>query len=589
MIKFKSILLLAVSLLAFASCSSDDEGDSPKTITKSQLSGKVEKGPFVQGSEVIVYELASNFAQTGKSFRSQTENHFGQFQLNTAMELQSPYVDLAVQGYYFNEVKGTVSTGQITLRAIADISNKSSVNVNLLTHLERGRVLKLIQDGKSFADAKKQADKELLAVFAITNQMSNPEDISIADNNDNAGILLAISTILLAEHSDGEFSELIAQFSTDFAQNGNITNANIRNAIKEGQGKAHPKTVIENMSKFYEERNLAIQIQDFSKFIDYNGDGIIDSSDEEGLNEEPQESIIEESFFNNENDVIMALNGCYSYTRDFSVYLATIESILLADADNTAAKSENLYNDGSSYLSKAWENAYRAINMTNVLIAGLESVTSDYDGRKIGYIAEARSLRAFVYYHISTLWGRVPFTLSYGADERPPIKEYKDILPWCVDELEQVKSHLNNYDDQLHVSTNAIEALLINCELSYKRSSLFSVSGQKGWTLSLVNADGSYPALYNSLVKPYIKDGIIVFDDNTYALLNSESKKTESLDEIVAKWLALDNSYIGKWEVVKRTGYANEKMGIDKDKYYLPIPSREKSFNSDLTDYKPSN
>lgn len=587
--KFKSLLLIAVSLLAFVSCSSDGDGESPKAITKSQLSGKVEKGPFVQGAEVTVYELASNFAQTGKSFRSQTENHFGQFNLNTAMELQSPYVELAVQGYYFNEVKGEVSTGQITLRAIADITNKSSVNVNLLTHLERGRVLKLIQQGKSFADAKKQADKELLAVFAITDLMSNPEDISIADNNDNAGILLAISTILLAEHSDGEFSELIAQFSTDFAQNGSITNANVRDAIKEGQKKTHPKTVIENMKKFYEERNLAIQIQDFSKFIDFNGDGVIDETDEEELNQEPGSSTAEEVYFDDENSVKAALNGCYASIRDFTVYLATIESILLADADNATAKSQNLYNDENQYLSHTWQAGYSAVSRTNMVITVLGKSSNDYEGRKENYIAEARALRAFAYYHIAALWGRVPFTTSYGTFDTPPAKEYKDILPWCVDELQNAKSHINDYNDGLHVSANAIEALQISCALSCGNTSTIKVSGTTGWLLSMANNESYYLPLYSSLVKPYVKDGIVVYDDTTYSLLNSENKNLEAseLYDIAAKWLALDNSYIGRWEAAKRTGYAKEKLGLGNDKLYLPIPASEKNLNPGLADYKP--
>jgi len=48
-------------------------------------------------------------------------------------------------------VSGKKSISTITLYAIADLTDRSSLNVNLLTHLEHERVLKLAEGGKAVA------------------------------------------------------------------------------------------------------------------------------------------------------------------------------------------------------------------------------------------------------------------------------------------------------------------------------------------------------------------------------------------------------------------------------------------------------
>ncbi len=278
-----SIALFAITILLFA-CSSDENeenGNTPK-IEKTNVSGIIEKGPFVQGSKVILYELGADLSQTGKSFKTQTTNDLGAFRFETSISLESQYVELETSGYFYNEVKGNLSTSQITLNALSDVKNRNSVNVNLLTHLEFDRVKKLVRNGKSFSEAKRQAEKELLACFAITDEIGTPEGISITDNNKNSAILLAISTIMLYEKTEAEFSEFIAKFSSDFADNGKIENSLIREAISEGEENAHPKEVIERMKEFYANKGITMECDDFSKFVDFNGDGVIDENDKEG-------------------------------------------------------------------------------------------------------------------------------------------------------------------------------------------------------------------------------------------------------------------------------------------------------------------
>ena len=111
-----------------------------------------------------------------------------------------------------------------------------------------------------------QAEKELLKFFGITDAISSPEIISITDNNRNSSILLAISTIMLYDRSEGEFTAFLAKFMNDFADNGMIDDLSVRNEIKEGQKHVHPKDVIERMKDYYSKQNVAINCDDFSGY-----------------------------------------------------------------------------------------------------------------------------------------------------------------------------------------------------------------------------------------------------------------------------------------------------------------------------------
>lgn len=159
-----SIFLSAIILMA---CSKSDEdvpsGDEDNRIVKTTITGKIEKGPFLTGSKITLYELDKELKQTGKNiFKTETTNDNGDFVFDSKMELLSQFVELEISGYFFNEVTGIRSSSQITLNVLADVSGKDKVNVNILTHLVYKRIKNLISEGLSFPVAQKQAHKELL-------------------------------------------------------------------------------------------------------------------------------------------------------------------------------------------------------------------------------------------------------------------------------------------------------------------------------------------------------------------------------------------------------------------------------------------
>ncbi len=161
-----SFLIVLIPLFCFISCSNND---SQENVNIGSIKGLVEKGPFVSGSSVSIYELDNNLNATGRVFEAKTDNE-GAFSITTSTSLVSKYVKLSVTGFYFNEYTGRLSDAPVSLDAISSIDNvdKANVNVNILTHLEMPRVINLVSSGKTFQEAKQQAQRELLNSFLIT-------------------------------------------------------------------------------------------------------------------------------------------------------------------------------------------------------------------------------------------------------------------------------------------------------------------------------------------------------------------------------------------------------------------------------------
>lgn len=149
-----------------ASVPGDDGGNpddplAPQTSPQipTAIEGVVQKGPLNLGSSITVQELNSGLSPTTNSYEVQTEDNTGNFELEFDTPLTSPYVEVIGEGYYFNEVTGDTSDGQITLRSISDISANDNVKVNILTTLTKNRIIYLLENvDMSFSEARTEAE-----------------------------------------------------------------------------------------------------------------------------------------------------------------------------------------------------------------------------------------------------------------------------------------------------------------------------------------------------------------------------------------------------------------------------------------------
>lgn len=191
-------------------------------IKNKTISGFAQKGPFKAGSEVKLYELDSTtLMQTGRSYSGEIESDDGKFKIKE-VTLASPYVLLKVSGVYqyvTNNSLRSIDSANYTLNVLTDLRDRDNVNINLLSHLEYGRILNLVKDGLDISAAKKQAGEEILKAFDIPGNFAS-EDLNIFGSSEGDAALLATSILMRRNLWDNEFEELLTDFANDFKKDG---------------------------------------------------------------------------------------------------------------------------------------------------------------------------------------------------------------------------------------------------------------------------------------------------------------------------------------------------------------------------------
>ncbi len=274
--KLVSLVSVMFIVLFFTFCKKDDKIaiEDPNSSGQKSISGKVQKGPFKNGASLIIYELNNSLGQTGRSFASTISDDAGNFALNN-INLSSNYVLITASGYYFNEHFNRISEGQLYLEAIADVSNISTVNVNLLTHIIRPRIEQLVNSGLDFNSSRIQAQNELLTVMGSNIGVSgNFETFDLSGN----GFLFAMSLLFQRNNSMGwqggysysaELSGLLSNFRNDLANNGMIDNHNIIDTLIYNSKRVDLFDTKNDIQNYYSGLGLSFSGSGFERYI-YN-------------------------------------------------------------------------------------------------------------------------------------------------------------------------------------------------------------------------------------------------------------------------------------------------------------------------------
>lgn len=626
------IVLLTISLLW--GCSKEEEKGGGTKLEKSNVNGSIEKGPFLTGSKVTLYELDENLEQTGKNFKTETINDKGNFSF-PKMSLSSQYVELEISGYFYNEIEGDKSDSQITLNAITDLSSKEKVNVNILTHLEYKRVKALVAEGKSFSEAKKQAEKELLKVFYIAKEIESPENISLTDGNENAAVLLAISSIVLYDKKEAEFSEFASKLSNDFAAGGTITDVALLNDIREAGKNVDAVDVMENVQKYYKEQGSEITVSNIRKFIDGNGDGVLDEKDETiengGLEEKPSDQVASEEVFQHETDFANMLAGGYFSAFDYSQRMIVMDAVRCGEINNTGLN----FKPDADEIYEAWVASYKAIRMFNVIIEQETKTNFSFDVKP--YVAAAKTLRAFVYLDMVQHWGGVPFVTKTMLDNNNllvPRTPEETILVQLLSDLDSSISDLKEDVDfsQLVPTKDFANALMGTIALERK-----DYNGAVTYLKKIVDTGSKYtlcgksPSIYQDKANleiifsfqrenvanvPFFNqinpDGVLhPIYRYTGVLLNYAEalcrigQKAEAIEvinkvkqsigmpalletvdnipeEIASLWKNIIGMDYGYFTLLKRLGLAVSELKIQEYEQLYPIPQREIDLNPKL-------
>ncbi len=131
------------------------------------------------------------------------------------------------------------------------------------------------------------------------------------------------------------------------------------------------------------------------------------------LEENPKDFLSPDNLPVTEADCDLMLNGAISYQRSadlYDRYLIFLAGVSADDIDVRYTSGDRYEIDRYSYLStnqaiyKVWKSAYKIINESNIMIARI-SKTDLNDGVKEKYVASAKFMRSFWYFHLVRLFG----------------------------------------------------------------------------------------------------------------------------------------------------------------------------------------
>lgn len=282
----KLFTLIFVSL--FWACSDGDKTAGGTTedagiIANLNVAGLAQKGPFAKGSAVTVQGInCKTMELTNESFEGVVKSDKGDFGVED-VSLSATCALFEVTGYYFNEVTGKKSANEVTLHALSDLSDRKHVNINMLTELEYKRVMNLVSEEKmSFADAKKQAEKEVLASFNVNGDYALSEDLNIFENGDGNAALLAVSVLVQVSGDSSknvDVAERVDNFGTAIAENGSLDNS-AKTEMADWAATAESNGQIAKIRRNLENLGYAEEIASFENVVEEFAETVIPASSE---------------------------------------------------------------------------------------------------------------------------------------------------------------------------------------------------------------------------------------------------------------------------------------------------------------------
>ena len=135
------------------------------------------------------------------------------------------------------------------------------------------------------------------------------------------------------------------------------------------------------------------------------------------LDENGNSVVRPENFYQNVEQCTAALNGCYIPLRSiygFTFLMATEAVTDLASANNSAQYDAKLMISpaGSGCGPNVWKQCYIGVRNANACVYGIENSPLSQK-EQAPLVAEAKILRAFYYYILTSFFGDVPFYRDY--------------------------------------------------------------------------------------------------------------------------------------------------------------------------------
>lgn len=131
-------------------------------------------------------------------------------------------------------------------------------------------------------------------------------------------------------------------------------------------------------------------------------------------------AITVENYFKTENDVLLAVNGAYQSLRSSNT-VGENSGLFTDERSDDTGRNDNQSNAGepfqfndfsllpsNSNLKSHWLALYQSITRSNVILSNIDKVSFTNTANKNIYAAEAKFIRALMYFELVRKWGPVP-------------------------------------------------------------------------------------------------------------------------------------------------------------------------------------
>ena len=169
------------------------------------------------------------------------------------------------------------------------------------------------------------------------------------------------------------------------------------------------------------------------------------------LQEDPVGLLAPEGYFRTEKEVQTAINGCYGsmasslyYGNGLTTHLQIMSDMvdLGLNFSNYADFATFIHTPTNTFPRDLWGCSYGIIGIANTAVYGVTQI-DETQAVKNRLEAEARFVRAFVYYHLVQLFGQIPYLDNVDiviADVKK--SSVSDVYAGIISDLEFAKEHL---------------------------------------------------------------------------------------------------------------------------------------------------
>lgn len=315
----------------------------------------------------------------------------------------------------------------------------------------------------------------------------------------------------------------------------------------------------------------------------------------------PNSQLITAKVYTNDNTLKSALAGMFStmantaaYDQQFKLSFLTACSsdelkYFATSVDYDPFLNNSIPTDNSSVLS-LWSSFYASIYQANAVIGGIAASTGGLsDAMKTEALGEAKFVRAYCYFQLTSLWGDVPMPLTTDGVTNNSLSRSTSAVVYqqIIKDLTDAQAKLNStytYGNSERVRPNKYAAAALLARV-------YLYTGDYANAQTNATTVIAYPTLYTLLSTANL--GGIFVKNNTEAIFQLTATATVGFTQ-EAQYYSLDITTVPDYQLNDNLLKAFESgdkrytnwVGIDTysgKTYYYPYKYKQKVLNSTAT------